>query len=330
MQKNDTSLSKTPSLKHQIHKMNQEIIKNLKIIAEYERLNKNPFGTKAYEKVIDNIELYDKEIKTPEDLKNIKGIGKGIGEKLTEFLNTGKIQLVSEIQQDDKYILGQKLLGVYGIGPAKVDDLLNNLKITSFEQIKADSHLLLNEKQRIGIRYYDDLQQRIPIAEGKLHYKFIKDAIKHIDKETDFEMVGSYRRKAKDMGDIDILIKDNPKFDLKTLISNLQGEEYIVEVLASGKNKFMGICRLDGKPARRIDILVADPSYYYFALLYFTGSYNFNIYMRRIALQQGLSLSEYGLKDNKTKQMVDTSQMIRSEEDIFDYLEIPYVAPNKR
>lgn len=311
--------------------MNQEIIKNLKIIAEYERLNKNPFGAKAYDKVIDNIELYDKEIETPDDLKNIKGVGKGIGEKLTEFLTTGKITLVSDILKDEKYILGQKLLGVYGIGPAKVDDLLNNLKITSFEQIKEDSHILLNDKQRIGMKYYDDLQMRIPIAEGKQHFKFIKEAIKHIDKDATFEIVGSYRRKAKDMGDIDILIKDSAKFDLKALISDLQEEEYIIEVLAAGKNKFMGICKLGGgKPARRIDILVTDQAHYYFTLLYFTGSYNFNIYMRRIALQQGLSLSEYGFKDNKTKKFVDTSEIVRSEEDIFDYLDIPYVMPNKR
>jgi DNA polymerase beta len=308
--------------------MNQEIIKNLKIIAENERLNKNTFGTKAYEKVIDNIELYDKEIKTPDDIKNIKGVGKGIGEKLTEFLTTGKIKLVSDILQDEKYILGQKLLAVYGIGPAKVDDLLNNLKITSFEQIKDQSHVLLNDKQRIGIKYYDDLQQRIPIAEGKEHHKLIKKSMKQFD--VDFEMVGSFRRKAKDMGDIDILIKDNPVFNLKKLISDLKEEEYIIEVLASGKNKFMGICKLPGKPARRIDILVADPTYYYFALLYFTGSYNFNIYMRRIALEQGLSLSEYGFKDNKTKQFVDTSDIVASEKDIFEYLNIPYVQPNKR
>jgi DNA polymerase/3'-5' exonuclease PolX len=144
-------------------------------------------------------------------------------------------------------------------------------------------------------------------------------------------MVGSYRRKNKDMGDIDILIRENSRFSLKTFISKLQSEKYIIEVLASGKNKFMGICRLSPElPARRIDILVADSHYYNFALLYFTGSYNFNIYMRRIALQKGLSLSEYGFKDNKTKQLIDTSDVIKSEEDIFAYLDIPYVAPNKR
>jgi DNA polymerase/3'-5' exonuclease PolX len=82
-------------------------------------------------------------------------------------------------------------------------------------------------------------------------------------------------------------------------------------------------------PARRIDILLTDPSNYYFALLYFTGSYNFNIYMRKIALSKGLSLSEYGFKDSKGN-LIDTTDSIHSEEDIFKYLELPYTPPHKR
>jgi DNA polymerase/3'-5' exonuclease PolX len=92
----------------------------------------------------------------------------------------------------------------------------------------------------------------------------------------------------------------------------------------------MGLCKLSPElPARRIDILIADPSYYYFALLYFTGSYTFNIYMRKIALEKGYSLSEYGLK-GKDKKIIDTSNIINSEEDIFKFLNITYVPPNKR
>lgn len=309
--------------------MNRSIIEQLQIIYEFERINKNPYAAKAYEKVIDNIELYDKDIKSIDDLKDIKGVGKGIREKLAEFLTTGKISVVSEILQNESYILGKQLLGIYGIGPAKVDELLD--KVSSLAELRENSDKYLNEKQKIGLKYYDDMQIRIPIAEGKQHYKIIKQALHLIDKDITFEMVGSFRRKAKDMGDIDILIKYNSQFKLKEFIHSLESRGYILETLASGKNKFMGICRLaDDLPARRIDILVTDPNHYYFALLYFTGSYNFNIYMRRIALQKGISLSEYGFKDNKTKQFIDTSAIIKTEEDIFSYLDIPYVAPNKR
>ena len=160
-----------------------------------------------------------------------------------------------------------------------------------------------------------------------------------LDASIEFEFVGSFRRKNKDMGDIDILIKDKGKgkgIVLKDIIKRFVDEKYVIEKLALGNNKFMGLCRLgsvssggSGTPARRIDILLADPSYYYFALLYFTGSYNFNIYMRKVALSKGLSLSEYGFKDSKGN-LMDTTDIIHSEEDIFAYLDIPYTEPHKR
>jgi len=136
------------------------------------------------------------------------------------------------------------------------------------------------------------------------------------------------------MGDIDILIKNKGGSDgivLKDIIKRFVDKKYVIEKLALGNNKFMGLCKLSGNgtPARRIDILLADPSHYYFALLYFTGSYNFNIYMRKVALSKGLSLSEYGFKDSKGN-LMDTTDTIHSEEDIFAYLDIPYTAPHKR
>ena len=51
--------------------------------------------------------------------------------------------------------------------------------------------------------------------------------------------------------------------------------------------------------------------------------------MRKIALKKGLSLSEYGFKDN-SKNIIDTTDIIHSEEDIFKYLNMEYVEPTKR
>lgn len=322
-----TEKLKKPKKNMQRVSMNQQIIDNLRIIQEYEKLNKSQIKVNAYEKVIENIELYDKEIEGIEDIKKINGIGKKIEEKILEFITTGKMHTVENILKDEKYILGKKLLGIYGIGPAKIEELMK--KINIFDDIYQHQDLL-NDKQLIGLKYYDDLQTRIPLVEAKKHYKIIQNTL---GKDTIFDMVGSFRRKAKTIGDIDILIKDKDdgKFKLKEFINNLEAKGYVLETLASGKNKFMGICKIsEDLPARRIDILVTEPKHYYFALLYFTGSYNFNIYMRRIALEKGLSLSEYGFKNNNTKEFIDTSETIKSEEDIFKYLEIPYVSPEKR
>jgi DNA polymerase/3'-5' exonuclease PolX len=305
--------------------LSQNIVKNLKILQEYEIISKQPFKAKAYNKVIDQIELYGENISCLEDIDSIKGIGEGIHKKIAQLVNEGKIDAVEMVLKDKKYILAKNILNVYGIGPAKLSELLP--LVSKFEDLYLENiYKLLNEKQKIGLQYYNDLLIRIPYAEGMNHHKVISSKI---DSTITFEMVGSYRRKNKDMGDIDILIKNQDGFKLTSIVTKLKSSGYIMETLASGKNKFMGICKLDNLPARRIDILVAEPSYYYFALLYFTGSYNFNIYMRRIALKKNLSLSEYGFKDNKTKEFVKIEN-ICSEEDIFKYLDIPYVLPENR
>lgn len=305
----------------------KELIKNFKILEEYENLNKQPFKARAYNKVINSLELHVDKIDSIEDTENIKGIGEKIKEKIVQYFQTGKIDAVEKALSDPKFTLQRKLSNLYGVGPVKIKELME--KITSFEDLKNNPEIL-NEKQKIGLKYYDELLERIPIEEGKKHYGLIEKIFKKTYNNIEFELVGSYRRKNKDMGDIDVLIKGNEDINLKILIKELSSAGYIIETLANGKNKFMGICKISPElPARRIDILIADPSYYYFALLYFTGSYSFNIYMRRIALQKNISLSEYGFKDKNNK-IIDTSDIIKSEKDIFDYLKIPFVSPEKR
>ena len=316
---------------------NKKIVDNLKILADYERINKEPFKVKAYEKVIDSIELFDKNIETPEDIKLLKGVGKKIEDKIIEFLNKGNIAEVDSVLSDPRYILGNKLKGIYGVGPAKITELMT--KIKDFDELKEHPELL-NDKQKIGLKYYDDMNIRIPIAEGRQHFKIVHKILNNLYSGIEFEFVGSFRRKNKDLGDIDILIKNRDGLVLKDVIKQLEDKSYVIEKLAQGNNKFMGICKLSPElPARRIDILIADPSYYYFALLYFTGSYNFNIYMRKIALSKGLSLSEYGFKAANTnnaanpannKNIIDTTDSIHSEEDIFKYLDMTFVEPHKR
>jgi DNA polymerase beta len=319
---------------------NKKIVDSLKILADYERINKEPFKVKAYEKVIDSIELFDKNIETPEDIKLLKGVGKKIEDKIIEFLNTGNIAEVDSVLSDPRYILGNKLKGIYGVGPAKITELMT--KIKDFDELKEHPELL-NDKQKIGLKYYDDMNIRIPIAEGKQHFKIVHKILNNLYTGIEFEFVGSFRRKNKDLGDIDILIKNRSGLVLKDVIKQLEDKSYVIEKLAQGNNKFMGICKLSPElPARRIDILIAEPSYYYFALLYFTGSYNFNIYMRKIALSKGLSLSEYGFKAANAanagvgvgvannKNIIDTTDSIHSEEDIFKYLDMAFVEPRKR
>ena len=92
----------------------------------------------------------------------------------------------------------------------------------------------------------------------------------------------------------------------------------------------MGVCKI-GKISRRIDIRCFNYPEYYAAMLYFTGSKNFNLQMRNKAIEKGYSLNEYGLKKmNSEKKYVKVDHQFKEEEDIFEYLGFEYIKPENR
>jgi len=195
----------------------------------------------------------------------------------------------------------------------------------------------LNDKQRIGLKYFEDIQKRIPRGEVIIHDKLIEKSFKETYSEFITTVVGSYRRGAETSGDIDVLVTvpqhiNDEKEVLKyfqTAINKMVADKYITDILALGPKKCMAFVKLDAAtPARRLDILYTVPEEYPYALLYFTGSDKFNIKFRRKTLEQGYSLSEHGVKKTRT----DAKELtpITTEKDIFNFFGVTYVTPENR
>lgn len=300
------------------------IIKSLTEIKNYLMQKNDYYRVKAYSNVLTQLYTYQKPITSFEDFKaNIK-VGDKILAKVKELIDTNKIKYIdTNIIKDDIYKFKEELKDIYGIGYKKTNELIK-IGITSMELLKKNQHLL-NEKQKIGLHYYEDLRKRIPLNEYEIHKDILEINLK--SKGFIYEFVGSYRRKGTSMGDIDILMMENNKFDLFSFVNNLKDTGYIIEILALGKHKFMGICKIGKNPARRVDILIAPKEEYFYSLLYFTGSADFNVGFRNYVKDNfNLSLSEHGIKGLGNK----TAPMITSEKDIFTYFKIPYLKPEDR
>lgn len=297
----------------------EQLIKYLEIIKNYEIYNNEVYKVKAYNNAIENIIIYQDKLTSIDKFDNIEGIGTGILEKIYELYLTGKITYIeNNIKNDKIYAFKQQLLDIYGIGPINAKKIVES-GITNIEQLKKNIHIL-NDKQKIGLKYYNDIKQTIPLDEYNKHINIIKKDL--IKSKLTFDFVGSYRRGSKNMGDIDLLIMKNDNFNLKEYISKLIDLNYVIEVLASGKNKFMGIVKIKNNPARRLDILIAPIDEYYYSLLYFTGSYIFNIGLRHyVKTKFNLSLSEHGFNKRIS---------VKNEEDIFKFLNLKYVKPIDR
>jgi DNA polymerase beta len=277
-----------------------------------------------------------------EDLEGVTGIGDRIQAKIVEIVATGELAAAEKIKKNPKNSVQQDFLKVYGIGPVKAKALVDDvkLKLESIADLRAASAAnpdLLNDKQKIGLKYYEDILERIPRSEVEAHDRVIESAFKATDTRFIVTVVGSYRRKAETSGDIDVLVtvpRDVSDKDalvaFKKAIIRLQETGYITDVLAIGNKKCMAVSRLPSGRARRLDVLLTPPAEYAYALLYFTGSDKFNIQFRKITLEQGYSLSEHGAKKVDASSEIPEAPYMDTERDIFDYFKIPYLPPESR
>ena len=306
---------------------NEEFIDLLDKLSGIMMKHGEPFRAKAYQNAQESIIKYKGEITSVYQLLGFRGIGSTIMDKFEEYVKTGTLRII----EDEKTNPINILTDVYGIGPKKAEELVK-VGIKTIADLRERQDELLNDIQKIGLQFYEDILERIPRAEIDEYKKvFNKLFIKTDDKDA-FEIVGSYRRGATNSGDIDVIITGSTGQAYTLFIDDLIKKKIILHVLSRGPSKTLVIARLPNGTARRIDFLYAPLDEYAFAILYFTGSKVFNTVMRQQALNQGYTFNEHGIyhltSDKKKDQKV--AQQFLSEKSIFDFLKIPYKTPLER
>jgi DNA ligase-1 len=299
-------------------------------LSSYEKSMGEKFKANSYGKAISSLKMVqdDSEL-TEEKLIKMNGIGKSLLTKIMDIVNTGTCPMYEKVKdyKDPKEIFEE----IHAIGPKAAKDLVYK-GFKSVQDLRDCPNLdeILNNKQKLGLKFYEDILAKIPRKEITEHEKLLKKILKKVDSSAELTIAGSYRRGKDKSGDIDILLKSKDKKTYKKFIDELTKENYLYpEHLALGPKKFNGLGRIkENLPYRRIDIMYTKPEEYPFAILYFTGSMEFNAKMRGLTLEKGLSMNEYSLKDNKTKKVVDHKFI--KETDIFDYLGMDYVEPTSR
>ena len=318
---------KTMSKQNVSGRLNEKFIELMEQLADIMLKQGEPFRARAYQKAQETIMAFPSDILSTDQLKGQPGIGATIMEKLNEYVETGTLKVIEREKVNPVNILAD----VYGIGPKKAKELVDN-GITSIEQLRANQNLL-NDIQKVGLQYYEDILARIPRAEVEQYESIVAAEFKKFaTQKSRFEIVGSYRRGAQSSGDIDMIITSDSAKVFVNLIDSLIKKGIILEVLSRGPTKCLVIARIPGSTvSRRVDFLYTSLEEFPFAILYFTGSKIFNTVMRHQALQMGLTMNEHGLYKMDNKKKGDkVSHIFKEEKDIFDYLNMEYKAPNER
>ena len=312
---------------------NQEIAKIFNEIARFLQIDRVAFKPYAYEKAAFSLESLKSDVSEiyvnggRKALEEIPGIGKAMSDHIEEYLKTGKVKIYEEFKKKLPVQMDE-LVRVEGLGPRKVKVLYQKLGVKNLKDLEkaAKKHQITplfgfgetTEKNILqGIEFLKQnkgrslLQDIMPVARGVLQKL---EGLKEVEKAS---LAGSLRRRKETIGDVDFLVVSKDSKKVMDFFVSLPGVKKIW-----GKGKTKASVHMAG--GFDMDLRVVPAKSYGAALQYFTGSQDHNIATRRIAIDKGLKLSEYGIFKGPKMIAGDT------EEKIYKAINLPYIEPELR
>ncbi|MDI6846233.1 MAG: helix-hairpin-helix domain-containing protein, partial [Candidatus Saccharicenans sp.] len=291
------------------------------------------FKVVAYQKaarVLEDLTRDVAELAASGKLAEIPGIGKGMAEKIEEYLKTGRIKRYEEVMKEVPEGLLQ-LLEIPGLGGRTIHQMHRELGVKNLDDLKRviENGSLENlrgmgrkkvENIKKGIELIEHAHERMSICDALTIAEEVIQYLKEASGISNISAAGSLRRMKETVGDIDILAtgKDGQK-----IIKYFTAFPKTVQVLAEGDTKGSILIETEtGK--RQVDLRIVDEDSFGAALQYFTGSKAHNIKLRGLARDRGLKISEYGVFKGERKIAG------RTEEEVYRVFGLPVIPPEMR
>ena len=309
--------------------LNEEVGGLLREYAELTQITGGDvFRARNYEKAARSVRGYGEDISRldAKGLRAIPGVGASIAAKIAEYLATGHIAALDELRA--KIPAGVlELTRVPGLGPKRALQLNHDLGIQSVDELAAAvkagrleglAGFGARSEERIadGIEVYRQGRERVLLDVALHTATTMVAALSAVPGCQRCAYAGSLRRWRETVGDVDILAAADDSAPLMAAFSAGQ------QVIASGPTK-TSIRTADGL---QVDLRVVQLDAWGAALQYFTGSQAHNVAVRQIAVRKKLKLSEYGLFDVGTGELI----VSRTEEEVYERLGLAWIPPAMR
>jgi DNA polymerase (family X) len=265
-------------------------------------------------------------------LRQIPGVGKSIAEKIAEYRETGTIRAVEELRADIPAGV-RELTRIPALGPKRAMQLYRDLQISSVDELAAaikDGRLRdlkgfgPKSEDRIlhGIEIMEQAALRVPLNVAMDTATAMVGAIGSVPGCVRCAYAGSLRRMRETIGDVDILAAANEASDAPALMAAFTALPGVDHVIASGDRK----TSVRTRRGLQVDLRVVPLDAWGAALQYFTGSQAHNVRTREIAVRMKLKLSEYGLFDVASGELI----VSRTEEEVYRRLGMAWMPPELR
>jgi DNA polymerase (family 10) len=315
-----------------------ELLRSVAASYEHKNADKNKFRIIAYNRAADAVEHLSSEAKDLWDegkLDDVAGIGESINKHLSEIFKTGKSKHFKKVMAGLPPAMFE-LMKVPGIGAKTAFKLSKKLGIKKGKGAikrleKAVKKGKISGIEGFGEQSQEDIAKSIKEVKGRkdrmlLPYatKIAGEVISWLKKDKIIikaDPLGSLRRKASTIGDIDISIASNSAQDALQRFTDYPKKKRVLE-----KGDRTASIILPGDV--QVDVMVQEPESYGSLLQHFTGSKHHSIALREYSQKKGLSLSEYGIKKLKSKGT--KLKKFSSEENFYKYLGMDWIPPELR
>lgn len=262
-----------------------------------------------------------------DDLTELSGIGKDLAHQLERLVETGKLEQLEELKQEVPEGLVQ-VLGIAGLGPKRVQAIHEELDVDDLDGLKKAAEAgRIRELSGFGEKTEENILRELKTrGSGEKRHR-LRDAeeiaeplVAYLRKVKGVETItvaGSYRRRKETIGDLDILAVCKSS---SPIVERFTDYEDVRDVISKGKTRSTVVL----KGGLQVDLRVVEKRSYGAALHYFTGSKAHNIRVRRMAVDRGLKVNEYGVFDGK-KQIAG-----KTEKELYDVFKLPEIPPELR
>lgn len=310
----------------------KDIIHLLEEIAIYLELKgENPFKISAYRKAAQALETDTRALSEIDDWSSIKGIGKGTQGVITEYLTNGESETLTLLKQEVPEGL-IPLLDIQGLGGKKLAKLYQELKIENIADLQAacETHKVADlkgfgkkseEKILAGLLNLNAQPERLPFDAVRGVRQNIETALGSMDGVKRFSIAGSMRRMRETVKDLDFIIATEQPEVVKEQLLELAG---VKEVIASGDTKVSVV--IEDKYDVSVDFRMVENKAFATTLHHFTGSKDHNVMMRQLAKARGEKISEYGVENVETGEVVTFD----SEKAFFQHFDLHEIPPEVR
>lgn len=309
----------------------KDVIRLLEKIAVYMELNlENPFKVSAYRKAAAALETDGRTLDEISDFSELKGIGKGTNDVITEFVQTGKSSVLKDLT--DKVPPGLiRMLKLPTLGPKKIAKIHDALGIDTLEGLKAAcENNEVSALSGFGKKTEENIlksietvlnrPERYPINRILKFKQVITDVIDTIPGVERYDMTGSGRRTKETSRDLDFIVKVE---DYQLFTQTMIEQNFVTEIVSQGDKKLSLEIEHDFDKIN-VDFRFVNGDEYISTLQHFTGSKEHNVKMRQIAKSRGEKISEYGVETP------DGLKTFQSEEEFYHYFDLPYIPPAMR